>query len=70
MFLLVLFGTWIATADAIYVATFGHAPAATIPDFARRVLTTPEGWSLIIVGCGVGFLFASLPCASVSCRFR
>src|SRR6516162_6709904 len=56
--LLVLFGVWIATADAIYVATFGNAPAASIPDFAERVLTTPEGWSLIIVGCGVGFLFA------------
>jgi uncharacterized membrane protein len=58
MFLLVLFGTWIAAADVIYVATFGYAPAASIPDFATRVLTTPEGWTLIIVGCGVGFLFA------------
>jgi uncharacterized membrane protein len=64
--LLVLFGTWIAVADAIYIATFGHAPAATIPDFATRVLTTPEGWSLIIVGCGVGFLFAVVAlCVSV-----
>ena len=66
VFLLVLFGIWIATADAIYVATFGHAPAASIPDFAQRVLTTPEGWTLIIVGCGVGFLFAVVAlCVSV-----
>ena len=56
--LFVLFGVWIATADAIYIAIFGHTPAASIPDFARRILTTPEGWLLIIVGCGVGFLFA------------
>jgi uncharacterized membrane protein len=64
--LLVLFGIWIATADAIYVATFGHAPAASIPDFAQRVLTTPEGWTLIVVGCGVGFLFAVMAlCVSV-----
>jgi uncharacterized membrane protein len=64
--LLALFVTWIATADAIYIATFGHAPAASIPDFATRVLTTPEGWSLIIVGCGVGFLFAVVAlCVSV-----
>src|ERR1700730_10857933 len=64
--LLVLFGVWIATADAIYIATFGNTPAANIPDFARRVLTTPEGWSLIIVGCGVGFLFAVVAlCISV-----
>ncbi len=64
--LLILFGVWIVAADAIYIATFGQAPAASIPDFAARVLTTPEGWSLIIVGCGVGFLFAVLAlCVSV-----
>src|SRR6202166_3756022 len=64
--LLVLFIVWIAAADAIYIATFGHAPAASIPDFAARVLTTPEGWLLIIVGCGVGFLFAAVAlCVSV-----
>ena len=64
--LLILFGTWITAADAIYIATFGHTPAASIPDFAARVLTTPEGWSLIIVGCGVGFLFAVVAlCVSV-----
>jgi uncharacterized membrane protein len=65
-FLFALFVTWIAAADAIYIATFGHAPAASIPDFARRVLATPEGWSLIIIGCGVGFLFAVIAlCISV-----
>ncbi|MGY4290009.1 putative membrane protein [Bradyrhizobium sp. LM2.7] len=64
--LLVLFGAWIGAANAIYVTIFGHAPAASIPDFATRVLTTPEGWSLIIVGCGVGFLFAVVAlCVSV-----
>jgi len=64
--LLILFGTWIAVADAVYIATFGNAPAASIPDFATRVLTTPEGWSLIIVGCAVGFLFAFVAlCVSV-----
>lgn len=56
--LLTLFATWIAAAQAIYVAAFGYAPAASIPDFVARILTTPEGWMLILVGCGVGFLFA------------
>ena len=71
MLLLVLFGIWIAAADAIYIATFGNAPAASIPDFATRVLTTPEGWSLIIVGCGVWLRCSpSWPHASVLCRFR
>ena len=31
-----------------------------------RVLTTPQGWWLIVVGCGVGFLFALVAlCVSV-----
>jgi uncharacterized membrane protein len=64
--LFALFGVWIATADAIYIAIFGNAPAASIPDFATRILTTPQGWSLIIIGCGVGFLFAVVAlCISV-----
>ena len=64
--LFVLFGVWIATADAIYISIFGNTPAASIPDFAKRILTTPEGWLLIIVGCGVGFLFAVMAlCTSV-----
>ena len=56
--LFALFVTWVATAQAIYVAAFGYEAAAEIPDFVRRVLTTPQGWWLIVVGCGVGFLFA------------
>jgi len=64
--LLALFVTWVATAQAIYVAAFGYEAAAEIPDFARRVLTTPQGWWLIIAGCGVGFLFAVVAlCVSV-----
>ncbi len=56
--LLVLFLTWIATAQAIYVSTFGNAPAAEIPSFLSQVLTTPQGWQLIVVGCGTGLMFA------------
>src|SRR5580692_11553061 len=64
--LFALFVVWIATAQAIYVAAFGYGSAAEIPDFARRVLTTPQGWWLIIIGCGVGFLFALVAlCVSV-----
>jgi uncharacterized membrane protein len=64
--LFALFVTWVAVANAIYIAIFGHTPAASIPGFATRVLTTPEGWTLIIVGCGIGFLFAVVAlCVSV-----
>jgi uncharacterized membrane protein len=64
--LLALFVVWIMTAQAIYTAAFGYETAANIPDFATRILTTPQGWWLIIVGCGVGFLFALVSlCVSV-----
>jgi uncharacterized membrane protein len=56
--LLTLFVVWIAAAQAIYIATFGYAPAAGMPDFLTRVLTTAAGWKLIVLGCGIGFLFA------------
>jgi uncharacterized membrane protein len=64
--LLALFVTWVATAQAIYVAAFGYETAAGIPDFATRVLTTPQGWWLIIAGCSIGFVFALVAlCISV-----
>ena len=64
--LFALFVTWVATAQAIYVAAFGYESAAGIPDFVTRVLTTPQGWWLIVVGCGVGLLFAVVAlCVSV-----
>jgi uncharacterized membrane protein len=64
--LFALFVTWVATAQAIYVSAFGYAGVSGITDFATRVLTTPQGWWLIIVGCGVGFLFALVAlCVSV-----
>jgi uncharacterized membrane protein len=56
--LLVVFVLWIAAAETIYVAIFGSEPAASIPDFVRQVFTTPAGWTLMIVGNGIGFLFA------------
>src|SRR3954452_22181562 len=58
--LTVIFVVWIAVAQSIYVATFGYAPAASIPAFLRQVFTTPAGWTLIVLGNAVGFLFALL----------
>ena len=56
--LVVIFLLWVAASQAIYTVTFGYAPPASIPNFLRQVFTTPEGWTLIVVGNGVGFLFA------------
>jgi uncharacterized membrane protein len=56
--LLTIFVLWVAVAQAIYIATFGYQPAASIPHFIDEIFTTSAGWTLIIVGNGVGFLFA------------
>jgi uncharacterized membrane protein len=58
--LVAIFLVWIAVAQSIYVAYFGYKPAAAMSGFISQVLTTPEGWGLIVVGNFVGFLFAVL----------
>lgn len=54
----VLYFAWLAAAQIIYWATFGSVLPLSILDFARQVFLTPAGWTLIVVGCGVGFIFA------------
>ena len=56
--LLALFVTWVATAQTIYVSVFGYGGATSVHELRPPVLTTTQGWWLIGVGCGVGFLFA------------
>jgi uncharacterized membrane protein len=56
--LLVIFSVWIAVAHAIYVANFGYREPASFSQFLRDVFTTRAGWTMIIVGNAVGFVFA------------
>jgi uncharacterized membrane protein len=56
--LMAIFLIWLACAEAIYIANFGYAPPASIGQFARDVFNTAAGWRLIVVGTGIGFLFA------------
>jgi uncharacterized membrane protein len=58
LLLVAIFVVWLAVAEAIYVANFGYAAPASIPQFVKDVFTTSAGWTLIVVGTGVGFLFA------------
>ena len=60
LMLTAIFLIWVATANAIYVANFGYATPTSITQFIQDVLFTPAGWKLILVGNGVGFLFAVL----------
>jgi uncharacterized membrane protein len=58
--LMMIFLVWLGTAHAVYVASFGYDTPASPGQFVREVLTTPAGWTLILVGNGLGFLFAVL----------
>jgi uncharacterized membrane protein len=58
--LMAIFLIWLVVAQALYIAIFGYTPPASIAQFVHDVLTTTPGWTLIIVGTGIGFLFAAL----------
>ena len=56
--LLAMFFAWLCVALLVYRATFGDWVPPSIGEFALQISTTPPGWTLVVVGCGVGFLFA------------
>ncbi len=60
--LMALFLLWLGTAMTIYSLTLGDPWDNVVPhslqEFAARMLTTSDGWSLIVVGNFVGLLFA------------
>lgn len=56
--LTIVFLLWLAAAYAIYAATLGPAPPASLGGFLQDLFGTATGWALIVAGCGVGFLFA------------
>jgi uncharacterized membrane protein len=58
--LMMIFLVWLAVAEAVYIANFGYNPPASIGKFANDVFTTRAGWTMIVVGTGIGFLFAAL----------
>ena len=60
LLLMAIFLIWLAVAEAIYIANFGYHGPDSISQFISDVFDTRAGWMLIVVGTGVGFLFAVL----------
>jgi len=58
--LLGIFLLWLVAANVIYDGTLGPEAPASITAFVSDVFTTRAGWAMIVVGVGVGFLFAVL----------
>ncbi len=56
--LMVAFLVWLAIAQALYQANFGYATPASVTSFVREIFTTSAGWTVIVVGNAIGFLFA------------
>ncbi len=57
--LLLLFTLWIRAAVLIYALFFGIQPFPGTDDLLPMLLFTPTGWSILLVGCVVGALFAA-----------
>ena len=53
-----VFFVWLGAAMALDQLTLGRWVPPSSAEFVRQVFTTSSGWTLIIVGCGIGFLFA------------
>lgn len=62
--LLAVFVIWLGVAITIYNETLGPEPPSSVGAFVSAVMLSAPGWVMIIVGCGVGFLFAALVLAS------
>lgn len=58
MFVVGVFLLWLGAAQMIYAFTLGPEPPASIAAFVGDVFTTGAGWAMIVIGMGVGFLFA------------
>lgn len=65
----VIYFAWLGAALAIYREIYGTAAPTSVSGFIAEVLTTRAGWTLIIVGCGVGFLFALVALAISAVSF-
>jgi uncharacterized membrane protein len=58
--LLVIFACWVLTAQLLYISLFGSTPPRSFPQFIANVLGTLQGWKLIVLGIGTGFIFAAV----------
>jgi len=56
--LLTIFICWQAAAELLYVWLFGPTAPKSLTGFLTEVLTTSRGWTLLILGNAIGFVFA------------
>ncbi len=58
--LMLIYIAWLGIAWAIYQLNVGGAAPESILEFVLQIVATPAGWTTIFVGCGIGFIFATV----------
>lgn len=58
LLLLVIFVVWLGVAHWLYQSLFGYGSPGSFEQFFKDIFTTRQGWTLIILGNAIGFLFA------------
>ncbi len=62
-YLVALLLVWLMVAQSIYVQTLGPDLPTSLGAFVTQVFTTKAGWTMILFGNAVGFLFALIALA-------
>ncbi len=63
LYLVLLLLVWLMVAQSIYAQTLGPDLPTSVGAFAAQVFTTGAGWTMILFGSAVGFLFALIALA-------
>jgi uncharacterized membrane protein len=63
LLLAAIFVAWLVTAMGLYWALYGGQAQDSMTAFAREVLTTRRGWTMILIGNLAGFAFSLLAMA-------
>jgi uncharacterized membrane protein len=60
LLLMVIYFAWLVAAQAIYTWFFGDTVPGSVMGFADQIFSTNAGWSMIVIGSGAGFVFATV----------
>jgi len=55
-----IFATWLFTVEIICQLIFGNWAPISIGEFAHEIILAASGRALIVVGCGIGLVFATI----------
>jgi len=60
LLLLLIFALWQLTAQLLYSFLIGPSTPQSFPQFLAAIFGTVQGWELIVLGTGTGFVFAAV----------